>query len=193
MAFPYLVVGAIGVAINETVWPVTPDYTGMTSVWEDEGGTASNLYQSVNSANDSTYVTLQSVIPGTLVCGTSSEEHNFRCNMDAASGLGPIGSQTVYVTVRAEYVDLFGATGESHTMEIELLEGATQRAFGSGYNLTESPADYDLFLNTTEINSVTDWSDVDVKATITSCSGNSVANADDQQLRIFSVKIVFSP
>ena len=194
---PFPLSGAIpgilaGTPVEDTVYPVTPDYTGMGSIWEDEGGATTNLYQSVNSSNDSTYVTLQSVIPETVICGTSTEEHNFRANMDTPDG-EPLGRQTVYVTVRAKY-DGGGATGESHTMEIELIEGAsTQRAYGSGFNLTESIADYEYFLTTSEINSVTDWSDIDVKATVTSCAGNSFANARDQQLFIYQVRIDFEP
>lgn len=180
-------------ALDETRRPVTPDYTGMSSVWEDQAASTTNMYADVNDSSDSTYVTLQSVIPDTVICGTSTEEHNFRCNMDPPSGK-PRSDQSIIVTVRARYVDLYTATNEEHTMEIEVIQGtSTQRAYSSGHTLTTSFADYELFMSTSEINSVTDWDDLDVKATITSCAGDSLPNAGDQQLEISEVYITYAP
>ena len=178
--------------IDETVY-VTADFTGMGSVWEDEGGATTNLFDSLDDANDATYIELQLVIPGTVICGTSTESHNYRGHLDAPSAT-PSPDQTVEVVVKMEYLDLFSATGESHDLDIELIEGAsTVIASSLGNSLTETPVEYVLSLTKAQIVSVGDWSDLDVRATIVSCAGDSVPNADDQNLRIMEIRVDFTP
>lgn len=178
-----------GEPVVEDLYPVTPDYTGMSSIWKTQTGSTSNLYSAVDDQSDTDYVTLQAVIPETVICGTSSEDHNFRVNIDPPSRR-PLPRQTVRIRVYARYDDIDVATDESHSMDIELIEGAsTQRGIDTGFSLTTSFAWYEMEMTYSEIASVVDWEDVDVKVSVTSCAGSSIPNAGDQNLEIAGIYI----
>lgn len=179
--------------LDESIVP-NADFTGMGAIWEDEGAATTNLYDSVDDNATGTYVTLQSVIPETVICGSSTETHQFRVLMATPSG-DPVPGQSVTVRVGIRYVDLFGATGESHDLTIAFFEGGgtTPIASTSPTAITSSFATYDLILSNAQHQSVTDWSDVQVRASIESCAGDSAPNAGDQNIEIYDIRIIFAP
>lgn len=179
MAFPYLVVGAIGVPVTDTIW-ANGDRT--TSQWEDEGGATTNLWQSVDSESDTDYVTLQIII--------LNDTRTLAFNMETPSG-EPIGSQTVEVQVRARYLEPGVSLPTAPEITIDLDESTTLRAAGSATSLTTAFADYSLFLNQTQINSVTDWADVEVEMLFDNTMNTGVD--EEANFEVSECRVIFSP
>jgi len=179
MAFPYLVVGAIGVPVTDTIW-ANGDRT--TSQWEDEGGATTNLWQSVDSESDTDYVTLQIVI--------LDDTRTLGFNMETPNG-DPIGSQTVEVQVRARYLEPGVSLSNAPELTIRFDENNTQRATGSATALTTAFADYSLFLNQTQINSVTDWADVEVDMLFDNTMNTGLD--EEANFEVSECRVIFSP
>jgi hypothetical protein len=176
MTHPIQMIGALAIpAITESIYP---DSDSSVSIWRDEGGSSSNIYQSVNSTsqNDSTYAKLNSPNVIINVCPTT-ETRMIRFGMENPSAQ-PSPYQNVDVYVRSKIVDPY-TTGFTATLDIELLEGTTtQRAIGTGFSVnTTFGSDY-FSLTTNEINSVTDWDNLYVKATWEVCADAVDADLD---------------
>lgn len=168
-----------GQPIDETIWA---DGDRTTSQWEDEGGATTNLWQSVDSESDTDYVTLQIVI--------LNDTRTLAFNMETPSG-EPIGSQTVEVQVRARYLEPTLSLPTAPEITLRLDESTTERATGSATSLTTSFADYSLFLDTAEINSVTDWADVEVEMLFDNTMNTGVD--EEANFEVSECRVIFSP
>ena len=167
--------------LDETIWP---DFDRTTSQWEDEGGATTNLHDSVNAGatGDTTYCTLQIVIlNSTRILGFG---------MDDPSG-EPTPNQDVEIRVRARYTEPGLTLPNAPQLTLRFDENNTQRAQGSATNLTTSFADYSLFLNTTQINSVTDWTDCEVEMYFDNTMNTGLD--EEANFQVSSCRIVFSP
>ena len=168
-----------GQSLDETIWA---DFDTTTAGWEDEVGNTTNLHDSVNSENDSLYVILSSWILNT------TERIVF--GLEDPSG-EPTPNQSVEVFVRAEYLENFEVLPTAPTMTIRFDENGTQRATSSALSLTKSPADYSFFLNTTQINSVTDWNDVEMDILFDNTANTGVD--EEAKFQIYEVRTIFTP
>lgn len=175
-AFPGILSGT---PIDETIWA---DFDRTTSQWEDEGGATADLHDSVNTESDLTYVTLQIVI--------LQDTRTLAFGMDDPSG-EPIGSQTVEVQVRARYLEPTLSLPTAPEITLRLDESTTERATGSATSLTTSFADYSLFLDTAEINSITDWADVEVEMLFDNTMNTGVD--EEANFEVSECRVIFSP
>jgi hypothetical protein len=181
-----------GNPLDETIWA---DSDNLVSGWEDEGGATTNLYQSVDSDSDADWVELTTAnrIPDTATCGGLEVSRTLRFNLQDPSGK-PTPNQTVEVRCKMEYVVLLAGNGsESHTVDIRLREGTTSRAVDTNNVLTTTPTEFSLFLNTTQINSVSDWNNLNVSLEFTSCSGDTIPNSGEFDLICYRCRLIFAP
>lgn len=171
--------GAITPILSETVW-VDADHT--VSGWEDETTATTDLYQSANADNDSTWVQLVSWILDT----TARIVFRFASPSATPSSVG----QDAEIRIKAEYLENFETLPSAPTMTIRFDEGGTQLAASSALSLTTTLAEYSLILSQAEINSVTDWTDIEVDLLFDN-TANTGAD-EEAKFRISRARIIFS-
>ena len=151
--------------LNEEIFPIADD---LVSVWEDEGGATSNLYQSVDDvAGDSDYITLRNANLIIDVCPTEATR-TFRFLMDEPSG--PVSNmQDVFVGIRARIEDPF-TTGYTADVDVRLKQGGTQIAADLGNSISGTFAEIGFGLTAQDIGEITDWTDLYIEATFNVCA-----------------------
>tara|TARA_R110000787_G_scaffold79469_1_gene173683 strand:- start:9002 stop:9556 length:555 start_codon:yes stop_codon:yes gene_type:complete len=164
--------------LNETIW-ATGD--SLITGWEDEGGATADLWQSVDTDSDADYVNrITPVINSTV---------NLRFKLDTPTA-DPTSGQVVELKVRMEYLAPFDPLDTAPVAILEIREGtSTSRASTTGITVTTTPSEESVFMTPTEINSVTDWSDLYAQFSSTT-TGNGVDQ--DVDYRIYRVRIIFS-
>jgi hypothetical protein len=173
----------------EAVLSETLDPSGdnLTSVWRDEGGATTNIYQSCIGSNDSTFAQLRTANLILSVCPTT-ESRTLRFDMDNPTGNPSAVGQTCQVIARCRVVDPF-TTGFTVDLDLSLRESTTQRAIDTNNSLSTSWTDVILSLTQAQINSVGNWDNANVQMTFDACADGVDADID---IEVSRVRIVFS-
>ena len=164
--------------LNETIW-ATAD--SLTTGWEDEGGATADLWQSVDTDTNTDYVNRVTPVINSTV--------NLRFKLDTPTA-DPTSGQVVELKVLMEYVPVFDPLDNAPVAILEIREGtSTARASTTGITVTAAPSEESVFMTPTEINNVTDWSNLYAQFSSTT-TGNGVDQ--DVDYRIYRVRIIFS-
>ena len=175
---------AYAIPLDETIW-ASADRT--VSNWRGQPGNDTTLLfeyvDDVDGISDTTYVNLDAFI--------LNSSRTLAFYMTAPTG-DPSPTQNVNLQVRCLYEDNgFQPLPTAPELTIRLDESGTQRAQGSATSLTQSFADYSLFLSAAQINSVGNWDNVEVEMFF-----DNTMNTDpdeEAQFKCSECRIIFSP
>jgi hypothetical protein len=157
---------------------IRPDSDSLVAAWRDEGGSTSNIYQSVDEVtqSDTDYAKLRVANWILTECpSTTTRTLRFRLSNPSAP---PNPYQTVALECRSRIVDPF-STGFTATVDVKIKEGTTNvRSNEPGNTVTTTFGNDRCSMSTSEINSVTDWNDLYAEMTWTVCADGVDADLD---------------
>lgn len=181
MPFPFCVPPGLlqgNPVLNETIWA---DADSLTTGWEDEVNATASLYAAVNSNSDTDFVRLiTDVLNSTVTI-------RFRLQDPSAD---PNSNQNVELGCKFKYNQVFDPLDNAPTAVLRIKEGtSTIRAVSGNITVTTTATEQSEFMSVTEINNVTDWSDLYGEISFTT-SGNGVDQ--DVNYELYRVRIIFS-
>ena len=180
MSFPHLLTPGALAAIKPINEVIRPNSDSLVAVWQDEGGSTSNIYQSVDevAVSDTDYAKLRG--PNVILTECpSTTTRTLRFGLSDPSAQ-PNPYQTVALEARSKIIDPF-TTGFTATVDVKIKEGTTTvRSNDTGNAVSSSFSNARCSMSTTEINSVTDWDNLYAEMTWTVC-----ANGVDAELDIY--------
>jgi len=175
--------------ISETVWAASDN---LVAQWQDHTGSNDNgspnpLYTFVDSDSDADYVRLIDA-SGHIV---TSGSRTLRFNMAAPSGTPASLGQSCEIRVTCRWFDVFGGANPDSgdpNLTLSLRQLTTTKATASAQTITTGFVEYVYALSQSEINSVTNWSDVNVQMVF---EASGIDFDEEVSIYVSRVKVVF--